>query len=65
MDDWLTAKEAALALGISYPAFIARMNRGKIKTIKKGWSILVHKDEIARLMNNGGDNEALAREDMV
>jgi excisionase family DNA binding protein len=48
MEDYFTPKEAAEALGIRYPTLIARIRAGKIKAIKKGWALFIHKSEIEK-----------------
>lgn len=45
---YLTAKETAEKLEITYPTFIARVRKGKIKVERFGWAIMVPVDEVAR-----------------
>lgn len=47
-DDYLTAKEAAKQIGISYYLLMARIRKGRINVEKKGWAVFIHKDEVAR-----------------
>lgn len=51
MDEYLTAKEAAAALGLKYSTLLARIRKKKIRAVKKGWSLFIHKDEIERVLN--------------
>lgn len=48
MDEYLTAKEAAEEIGIRYPTLIARIRAGKIKAMKRGWALFIHKKEVKR-----------------
>lgn len=48
MDDYLTAREAAVQIGISYSAVMARIQKGKIAAVRKGWALFIHKDEVKR-----------------
>lgn len=49
MEDWLTATEAAEALGISYHALLKRIEKGKIKATKRGWNVFIHREEVERV----------------
>lgn len=53
MEDYVSAKEAARALGIGYAAFMARVRRNTIACKRVGWSVLIHKDEIERVKQDG------------
>jgi predicted site-specific integrase-resolvase len=48
LKDYVTAQEAADAIGISYHLLMARIRKGLIKSTKKGWATLVHKDEVKK-----------------
>lgn len=48
LDDYISAKEAAIEIGIEYSLLMARIYKGKIKAEKKGWATLIHRDEVAR-----------------
>ena len=46
--DYVTTKDAAEIIGISYQLLMSRIRKGKIKAEKKGWAVFIHKDEVAR-----------------
>ena len=46
MDDYYTLQEAADLLGLSYHALYQRIERGQIRSEKKGGGRFIHKDEI-------------------
>lgn len=48
LDDYMTAKDAAAKIGINYQLLMARIRKGKIKVLKKGWATLIHQDEVQR-----------------
>ena len=48
LDDYISAKDAAVEIGIEYSLLMARIYKGKIEAKKKGWATLIHKDEVAR-----------------
>lgn len=57
-EDYLTTQEAAKELGIEYPTLMARIRKGKIEFVRNGWSVFVHKDEIARVKRLEGKKNA-------
>lgn len=48
LEEYLTAKEAAGLLKISYNTLMIRIRKGKIASVRKGWQTLIHRDEVAR-----------------
>lgn len=48
LDNYMSTRDAAIAIGIEYPTLMARIRKGKIKAEKIGWNKLVHKDEVKR-----------------
>lgn len=48
LDNYMTTQEAAAAIGIEVPTLMARIRKGKIKVQRKGWIVLIHKDEVKR-----------------
>lgn len=48
LDNYVTTREAAASIGIEYSTLMARVRKGKIKSIKMGWSTLIPKDEVKR-----------------
>ena len=48
INDFVTAKEAAETIGVSYMLLMARIRKKKIKVRKFGWATMIHKDEVAR-----------------
>lgn len=49
LQELVPAKDAALDLGIHYNTLLRRIERGKIKSIKHGWSVFIPKSEIERV----------------
>lgn len=47
-EDYVTAKEAAVEIGISYQLLMARIRKGKIKPVKKGWATFIHKKDVEK-----------------
>ena len=45
---YLTAKETAEKLNITYPTLLARIRKGKIKAEKFGWALMVPVKEVER-----------------
>lgn len=41
LDDYLTPREAADRLGLNYHTVMARIRRGQISTIKRGWNVFI------------------------
>lgn len=54
LDEYMTTQEAALEIGIPYSRLMARIRKGKIPSIKKGWTTLIHRNEVkkAKLKEN-------------
>lgn len=48
LDEYLTAKDAAKLLKVSYNTLMIRIRKGKIASIRKGWQTLIHRDEVMR-----------------
>jgi hypothetical protein len=48
INDFVTAKEAAETIGVSYMLLMARIRKNKIRVRKFGWATMIHKDEVAR-----------------
>lgn len=46
--DYMTAKEAAVEIGISYQLLMARIRKKKIRVEKKGWATFIHKNEVKK-----------------
>lgn len=46
LDDYMTPMDAAAELGLNYATLMARIDRGKIKTVRVGRFHLIHKDEV-------------------
>jgi hypothetical protein len=62
MEEYLTPKEVAAELGINYPCLIARIRNKKVKAIKRGWALFIHRDELKRIKDaNNSDLESAAR----
>jgi hypothetical protein len=61
-DDWVTAHEAAEALGLKYHTLLSRVRRKRIKGIKRGWAVFIHKDELPSVAgaSNVNRNKTLA-----
>jgi len=49
LQELIPAKDAALDLCIHYNTLLRRVQRGKIKAIKHGWSVFIPKSEIERV----------------
>ena len=56
LEDYMSAPEAAAELGINYPAFWARIARGKINTIRIGRAHLVKRSAIEKMKVDAHDN---------
>ena len=52
LDDYITPMDAAAKLGINYATIMARIDRGKMLTVRVGRFHLIHKDTIEK----AGDN---------
>lgn len=48
LQDLCTAKEAAIEIGINYQLLMARIRKGKIKTVKKGWAVFIPRKEVEK-----------------
>ncbi len=48
LEEYVPAKEAAEIIGINYELLMARCHKGKVKFVKNGWAVFIHKDEVAR-----------------
>lgn len=48
-EDYLTGREAALKLGLSYHQLMRARRRGRIQGVRLGWQWLFHKDEVNRV----------------
>lgn len=48
LEDYLTPKEAAKEIGISYYLLMARIRKGRIPIQKKGWATFIHKREVTK-----------------
>jgi len=48
LEDYVPAKQAARAIGISYELLHYRIRKKKIRGKKHGYSVFVHKDEVER-----------------
>lgn len=47
--DFLTTKQAADVVGVSYQKFMGMLYRGRVKHSRHGWSYLITRDEADRL----------------
>ena len=56
LDDYMTPMDAAVELGLNYATLMARIDRGKIKTIRVGRFHLIHKNEVQGAKNNDADH---------
>ena len=56
LDDYMTPMDAAAELGLNYATLMARIDRGKIKTVRVGRFHLIHKDEVRGEKNNNATN---------
>lgn len=59
MEEYLTASDAAVAMGISYPTLIARIRRGKLPAIKHGHALFIRKDVVADIKSKQGDGHGV------
>jgi hypothetical protein len=48
IEDYIPAKDAAEIIGIEYSLLMARIYKGKVKSEKMGWGVIIHKDEVER-----------------
>lgn len=48
LSDYMSAKDAAVEIGIPYNLLIKRIHRNKIRSEKIGYALLIHKDEVKR-----------------
>lgn len=48
INNYLTAREAADAIGITYSTLLARVRKNKIDSVKKGWSLFISKSEVEK-----------------
>ena len=48
LNDYVPARQAAEEVGISYSLLMARLRKGKIPFIKKGWAVFIPKGEGAQ-----------------
>jgi len=46
--DYLTAREAATLMGLSYDQLMRRARKGTIPSIRRGWAYYFHKDTVAQ-----------------
>lgn len=61
-NEYITAKEAAEALGLQYKTFVARVARGDYPTVKKlGWTLLVPKELVRNNENIKQNLESTTR----
>lgn len=58
LDEYLTAREAAKAMGITYSTLLARVRKDKIKSVKVGWALLIPKSEVKAHNKKQGPNNA-------
>lgn len=49
MDDYLSIRQTAAALGWTYAKLMGQVYAGKVRFTRKGYYYYVHKDEVARL----------------
>jgi excisionase family DNA binding protein len=54
--DYTTPMDAAADLGLNYATLMARIDRGKIKTIRVGRFHLIHKDEVKKARNDDNNS---------
>ena len=50
MEGYQTPSEVAKKLGINYPAFMARIRKGKVKHDRIGYCIIISDEEVERLI---------------
>lgn len=55
-DDYMSAKDAAAEIGISYQLLMSRIRKGKVKAEKKGWAVFIHHAEVARAKKDQADH---------
>lgn len=56
LDDYMTPMDAAAELGLNYATLMARIDRGKIKTVRVGRFHLIHKNEVEGARKNNADH---------
>lgn len=49
MENYLSVRQAAAAIGWSYSKLMGRLYNGKVKFTRKGYYYFIHEDEVARL----------------
>ena len=49
MDDFLSARQTAAALGWSYSKLMGYLYAGKVRFTRKGYYYFIHQDEVTRL----------------
>lgn len=52
MNDYLTVREAAEALGVTYPTIMGWVYRRKIDAVKRAHRWFVHASEVERIRSN-------------
>lgn len=45
----IPAKAAAKELGVHYNTLLRRIERGKIKALRLGWCVYIHREELDRV----------------
>lgn len=55
LDDYMTPMDAAAKLGIHYATLMARIDRGKMPTVRVGRFHLIHKDTIKKARDNANN----------
>lgn len=60
MEDYVSAREAAKELGLTYHALLARVRKGQIKAERVGWAVLIHQDEVKRVRDLNDNHAGLA-----
>lgn len=45
---YMSTRDAAAEIGVEYTTLMARIRKGKIPAVKKGWSTLVHIDDVKK-----------------
>lgn len=58
LDDYMTPMDAAAKLGIHYATLMARIDRGKMPTVRVGRFHLIHKDTVKKA-GDDADNKSL------
>lgn len=56
MEGYQTPSEVAKKLGINYPAFMARIRKGKVKHDRIGYCIIISDEEVIRLIKVEAEN---------